>query len=272
MPKAQPSLLGTVAATLPLRRHPRLQRGLVPAGAVVVPYAAVLAATSATIWGALAFCLAYATAYHAAETTATHCRVPNVVPSISAVIGGVAPERYVWRLAVAAISTQRLLDGALARGLCAGVSPALGVAAGTANTLENLALWALTYVSSTESAAVHQGGFVVWVLCSLARMAAMVAAGARLSAADPSHARAHRARRACAACFAALLPAACLFFYDHNATCRPYAYSLFAACEWLLVAANVAFNHAVYVDAVPHTRFVLYVGEPFWDKAGGAGE
>lgn len=40
-------------------------------------------------------------------------QVPNVVPSISSVVGGVTPERYIWRLGVAIFSFPRLLDSLL---------------------------------------------------------------------------------------------------------------------------------------------------------------
>ena len=45
--------------------------------------------------------------------THTHMQVPNFIPSISAVMGGHTPERYIWRLLMALFSFPRLFDGLL---------------------------------------------------------------------------------------------------------------------------------------------------------------
>ncbi len=47
------------------------------------------------------------------KVNSTHCRVANVFPSISAVIGGSFPAIYLWRIGVSLFITQRFLDAFL---------------------------------------------------------------------------------------------------------------------------------------------------------------
>lgn len=86
--------------------------------------------------------------------------MPNVVPSISAVTGGVTPERYIWRLGMALFVGPRLFDGLLYVNF---FTHSLGAAASrTWYKLTNwltfllyvgqyLSLLGLSYVSSTEN-------------------------------------------------------------------------------------------------------------------------
>ncbi|XP_009699664.1 PREDICTED: post-GPI attachment to proteins factor 2, partial [Cariama cristata] len=94
------------------------------------------------------FCVIWSLLFHFQETTATHCGVPNYLPSISAAIGGEAPQRYCSPPRYLRLCHFNLL----------------------LNLLENFALLILTYVSSSENYAIHKNAFVVFITSALGHM------------------------------------------------------------------------------------------------------
>lgn len=63
--------------------------------------------TTALPLGAFVFCIGLSLISNFNESTSTHCKVKNYLPSISASIGSFSPQKYAWRIAIALHSSPR---------------------------------------------------------------------------------------------------------------------------------------------------------------------
>lgn len=55
------------------------------------------------------FCVLWSVLYFYDRSTATHCNVPNYLPSISAAIGNYQPQRFIWQCAILLQALPRFL-------------------------------------------------------------------------------------------------------------------------------------------------------------------
>jgi hypothetical protein len=120
-------------------------------------------------------------------------------------------------------------------------------------TLENVCLMLLTYVSSTDDYAKHEFGFIAFLVCAHINMILNLWLFHAKSPLSPSLLRSFRYKQAFYAAQCLLTLSAAYFFVRHQSHCEPGVYSWFAACEYLLVGANIAFHYTFVMD-IPHAR------------------
>lgn len=110
-----------------------------------IPFGRFAVATVSLPLIAFAFCVLWSLWFNFVQTTATHCNVPNYLPSMSAAIGAYGPQRYVWRFAIALHSSPRYLVAYIY------YTKHKSKLVLTLNWLELSGLLGLTFVSSTEN-------------------------------------------------------------------------------------------------------------------------
>lgn len=65
-----------------------------------IPFKWIVCIISGLPLSALAICVVWSTVFHFDSATSTHCEVANWLPSISAAVAKLEPERYIWRIAI----------------------------------------------------------------------------------------------------------------------------------------------------------------------------
>ncbi|XP_075972190.1 post-GPI attachment to proteins factor 2-like [Anticarsia gemmatalis] len=210
--------------------------------------------------GALVFCYVTASIFQADDIHETHCRVYNVVPSISA-ITGISPQRYIWRICIAFHLGPRLLIGSIyynyhkvrtahiveekARAL----ATKLGEACYWLNFIELSALTGVTYISNRENYFIHEKIFIVFMVAALCHMLCRARVGCIASdVVEPV-----RTNKLVWTLFYVAIAATVgliIFFLRHRLLCRPLAFTWFSVCEYILATANMAF-HAIVVRDLP---------------------
>ncbi|KAM3601656.1 uncharacterized protein V6R79_016349 [Siganus canaliculatus] len=212
-------------------------------GTVLLPLTGFIACIFISLW------------YHFEDSTYTHCRVSNYLPSISAAISRL-PERYIWRCCIGLHSAPRFLVSfayfSFYRGRFANRLPELllSVLAFLSSLTENTGLLLLTYVASTETYAAHKNGFIMFIGASLVHMLITCRLWhvIRKHYVNPEEVTSYHYKVRLFLFNVTCCLVAAYFFRRHNNHCEAGVYTLFAFFEYLVVFSNMAFHMTAFWD------------------------
>ncbi|XP_014223829.1 post-GPI attachment to proteins factor 2-like [Trichogramma pretiosum] len=203
----------------------------------------------------LLFCFVTAYIYQQDDIHETHCRVYNVLPSISA-ITGVSPQRYLWRVSIALHIGPRLLIASVYYSFYLKILKSIENVPKRLQGLRllNLCYWlniaelaslcGVTYISNKENYAVHEKTFISFMITSLLHMLVAV----RLGRLATPNAQSLQYKQALFSTSLISTVGLIVFFLKHRLLCHDLAFSWFSLCEYVLASANLAFHATVILD------------------------
>ncbi|KAL1130037.1 hypothetical protein AAG570_012980 [Ranatra chinensis] len=209
--------------------------------------------------GGLIVCFITAYIFQQNDIHETHCRVYNIIPSISA-ITGISPQRYLWRICVAFHIGPRLL---IASVYYAYYTSLLGHTTSDEqmknnrliricywlNIVEIAALCGVTYISNRENYPVHEKIFIVFMLCSLTYMLLTLQVFKEVHRdMTVSQAKSYLVKKILFITSIISTIGLLVFFAKHRLFCHKMAFSWFALCEYIIAIANMAFHVTVILD------------------------
>jgi hypothetical protein len=202
----------------------------------------------------LVACLFFSVYYHYEDVIKTHCRNWEWLPSISSTIGNNIPEMFIWRYSIALYSAPKIwaeiVHFALLRWIRRqrhrgklGWFQIWNSLALLTGILENCSLYLLTMVSSSEHRFTHELGFaLLMIFAHLHFIFFLIAFYCARKPLQSSERNWFARRLFFALAHATLFLVALRLYFRHKKYCEPGMYSWFALCEWLVVAANIAFH------------------------------
>ncbi|EDS25956.1 fgf receptor activating protein [Culex quinquefasciatus] len=212
--------------------------------------------------GTLFVCFVTAYVFQPEEIHETHCRVYNIIPSISA-ITGVSPQRYLWRISIALHIGPRFVIAFVYknyyRALINELLDPLSIKKASRllkivyclNMVEICALLGVTYISNKENYPLHEKVFIIFMISSLSYMLATLKLLKVLQPNGPQTAQEESALRYKRAFFALSIASTVgliLFFLKHRFLCHDLAFSWFALCEYIVASANMGFHCTTMLD------------------------
>ncbi|XP_055585999.1 post-GPI attachment to proteins factor 2-like [Uranotaenia lowii] len=212
--------------------------------------------------GTLFVCFVSAYIFQPEEIHETHCRVYNVIPSISA-ITGVSPQRYLWRISIALHigprfviafvykNYYRVLINELIDPLTMKKATRLLNIVYVLSLVEISALCGVTYISNKENYPLHEKVFILFMTSSLSYMLATLKLLKVLQPNGPQTNQEETSLRYKKAFFALSIAATVgliLFFLKHRFLCHDLAFSWFALCEYIVASANMGFHCTTMLD------------------------
>ncbi|BFG01437.1 post-GPI attachment to proteins factor 2-like [Drosophila madeirensis] len=202
----------------------------------------------------------------------THCRVYNIIPSISA-ITGVSPQRYFWRFSIALHIGPRIPIAFVYknyyRSQLKRLSPELVPQASwlislilVLNCIEIASLGGVTYISNRENYPVHERIFITFMVCSLCYMLATIKLNGILNAGQSLNVQQQQSIKWKKFFFVASILSTIgllVFFAKHRFYCHDLAFSCFAFFEYLIAIANMLYHFTIILD-FPSQYMVIVQG------------
>ncbi|CAK9796521.1 Post-GPI attachment to proteins factor 2-like [Anthophora plagiata] len=225
-------------------------------------------ATVSLLLIALLVCFITAYIFQPDDIHETHCRVYNILPSISA-ITGVSPQRYLWRITIALHIGPRLLIASVYHSYYYKIVKAIEDVPSKIMgcRLLNLCYWlsiaevatlcGVTYISNKENYPVHEKIFIAFMISSLTYMLAAV----RLGRLVTPNARSLQYKQALFVTSLVSTVGLIVFFLKHRLLCHDLAFSWFSLCEYVIASANMGFHVTVILD-FPKEQLVVGNGLP----------
>ncbi|KAK2184768.1 hypothetical protein NP493_253g01002 [Ridgeia piscesae] len=205
-------------------------------------------------------CVALSIIYDFEESTKTHCRVRNYLPSISSAIGGFTPQRYIWRICIALHSWPRYFVAFVYRNYYLSYQvhewrPVYSLLANFAcllNITELSALVVLTFISSSENYSIHEASFVVFMVTSEVYMlcSCILYKWSHMNRLfSPLERKSFRLKLSLMVFNVTCFLLAIYFFFRHNSYCESGVYTVFAFLEYMVVLSNMAFHSTIMYDS-----------------------
>ena len=200
---------------------------------------------------ALFFCLFLSMIVDYEKATYTHCEVEEFLPSISAVIGGFNPQKFIWRLSIGIVAGPRFIIAKLNQNYLLDHCPSKITSVRLnyfLNNVEILSLMTLSFVPSSEIFIIHAFAFTTFIVTSLISMILVTYYLRDL--------RKQRLKRTVFKLSLLGIVLATYFYRRHNELCEPYVYSMFAMCEYMVVMGNMVWNASIIRDFVGYDILV----------------
>ncbi|KAK4883182.1 hypothetical protein RN001_006501 [Aquatica leii] len=211
---------------------------------------------------AILVCLMTAVTFQADDVHETHCRVYNIIPSISA-ITGVSPQRYLWRISVALHIGPRFIIAAVYKAYHEKtINPTADLNVQNAarkwlnitfwlDIIEIASLCGVTYISNLENYPIHEKLFITFMISSLTHMLASIVATKKVADTSNKYENFKKTITIKSIIFIiSIISTVGLvgFFLEHRYLCHDMAFSWFAFCEYVVASANMAFHITVIFD------------------------
>ena len=200
--------------------------------------------------GSFLFCVLWSILFQFKETTATHCNVINILPSLSAATGAYSPQKHVWVHSIAIHTIPRIIVFYMYYKRHKSVKIFI------LNVVEISCLLGLAVFGSRTHYAMHARCFTLFLITASIYMFVGGYSSRFLWCR-----RTRRLKQIMAWTNLSLTCLAIYFFLRHSSHCEPYVYTLFALSEYLLVLNNIYFHFLAYYDlATVHFAFFTKEG------------